>query len=60
MKIAEIVTESASGGATGAGSIASMPMGGGGSKVGTLFGGTYKQPSTKKKSKKPTESIIKR
>ena len=60
MKIKEIL-ESASAGATGAGSIASMPMTGGGSKVGTLFGGSYQQKRPgKKATKKPSESIIKR
>ena len=40
--------ETASGGCTGAGSIATTPAGGAGKNVGSLFGGTYKQKRTKK------------
>jgi len=60
MRLAEIlrkpVKESASAGATGAGAIASTSATGAG-PVGTLFGGSYGQ---KRKSKKKSESIIKR
>lgn len=60
MRIKEIF-ESASGGATSAASVGSMPMQGGGANVGTLFGGTYGQkPQGKKKPKAKKESIIKR
>jgi hypothetical protein len=55
MKIVELISnnlnnvkENASAGATSAGSIASVPATGSGSKVGTLFGGTYKQKKTKR------------
>ena len=55
MKITDIIkrpdlTEDATGGATGSGAIATVPGVGTGPKVGTLFGGTYKQP-TKRKTK---------
>jgi len=40
--------ETASGGASSAGSIATTPAGGSGKNVGSLFGGTYKQKRTKK------------
>lgn len=60
MRLKELL-ETASSGATGAGNIASLPMGGSSSKVGTLFGGSYGQKSpSKKKNKKPSESILKR
>lgn len=60
MKIREIF-ESASAGATSAGMGASLPMGGSGSKVGTLFGGSYQQKSPKKKGQKSAkESFLKR
>jgi hypothetical protein len=47
------VAEDASGGGTSSGGIATTPMGGVAKKsqVGSLFGGTYKQP-TKSKAKK--------
>lgn len=55
MKISEVtstkqkpVAEDATGGATSSGSIATVPGVGQGSKVGTLFGGTYKQKKTKR------------
>jgi hypothetical protein len=55
MKIVELISsnsnnvkENASAGATSAGSIASVPATGSSSKVGTLFGGTYKQKKTKR------------
>ena len=55
MKINDIIqrpdlTEDATGGGTSAGAIATVP--GTGAKVGTLFGGTYKQPKTKKRKTK--------
>jgi hypothetical protein len=43
------VAEDASGGGTSSAGIATTPGVGAGSKVGTLFGGTYKQKRTKKK-----------
>jgi hypothetical protein len=56
MKISEVtikkdrnLDEDASGGATSSGGIATVPGVGAGAKVGTLFGGTYKQPKKKKK-----------
>ena len=55
MKIVELISnnlnnvkENASAGATSAGVIATVPATGSGSKVGTLFGGTYKQKKTKR------------
>jgi hypothetical protein len=52
MRIFEVISkpikENASAGATSAGAIASVPATGAGSKVGTLFGGTYKQKKTKR------------
>jgi len=42
------VEESASVGAISAGGIASVPSGGAGAKVGSLFGGNFKQPKRKK------------
>lgn len=57
MKINDIIkrpdlTEDATGGATCSGAIATVPGVGTGAKVGTLFGGTYKQPKTKKRKTK--------
>jgi hypothetical protein len=57
MKINDIIqrpdlTEDATGGGTSAGAIATIPGVGTGAKVGTLFGGTYKQPKTKKRKTK--------
>ena len=57
MKINDIIkrpdlTEDATGGATSSGAIATVPGVGAGPKVGTLFGGTYKQPKTKKRKTK--------
>ena len=53
MKIQELLQkplkENSTGGATSAGSIATVPGTGAGSNVGTLFGGTYKQKKTKRK-----------
>lgn len=56
MKISEVtlkkdhtLEEDATGGATATGSIATVPGAKSGAKVGTLFGGTYKQPKKKKK-----------
>jgi len=56
MKINELVTkkttatveENASVGATASTNIASIPATGSSNKVGTLFGGTYKQKKTKR------------
>jgi hypothetical protein len=50
MRYSEFATikENASAGATSAGVIAAVPGTGSGSKVGTLFGGTYKQKKTKR------------
>lgn len=55
MKINDIIkrpdlTEDSSG--MTAGAIATVPGVGTGAKVGTLFGGTYKQPKTKKRKAK--------
>ena len=54
MRLYELFNEMASAGASGAGGFATGPVGGTGSKprsqVGSLFGGTYKQPKPKKKS----------
>lgn len=44
------VEETASAGATASGAIATTPGVGTGAKVGTLFGGTYKQKKNKKKN----------
>ena len=57
MKINDIIqrpdlTEDATGGGTSAGAIATIPGVGTGAKVGTLFGGTYNQPKTKKRKTK--------
>lgn len=57
MKITDIIqrpdlTEDATGGATSSGAIATVPGVGVGAKVGTLFGGTYKQSKTKKRKTK--------
>ena len=65
MKIRELLTpqliETASAGGTSSGNIASFVGVGGGSKVGTLFGGSYQQKRPgKKQAKKPNESIIRR
>jgi Na+-driven multidrug efflux pump len=60
MKIKEIF-EAASDGATSAANIGTMPMQGGGSSVGTLFGGSYGQKTpAKRKPKTRKESIIRR
>ena len=55
MKIVELISsnsnnvkENASAGSTSAGVIAAVPGTGSNSKVGTLFGGTYKQKKTKR------------
>lgn len=56
MKINELISkrtnatveENASAGATASSSVASIPATGNSSKVGTLFGGTYKQKKTKR------------
>lgn len=56
MKINEITTktvnEDASAGGTSSASFATVPGVGSSSKVGTLFGGTYKQQTTKKRKAK--------
>jgi hypothetical protein len=58
MKIKELF-ETASG--MGAGDVATFIKGGSGTNVGTLFGGSYQQKSTKKpKIKKSRESILRR
>ena len=53
MGVEPTIAEDATGGGTSSGSIATTPMGGVAKKsqVGSLFGGTYKQP-TKRKAKK--------
>jgi hypothetical protein len=50
MRYSEFATikENASAGSTSAGVIAAVPGTGSNSKVGTLFGGTYKQKKTKR------------
>ncbi len=60
MRLKELF-ETASAGSTNAGMGATFIKGGSGPSVGTLFGGSYKQPVTpKKKQKSPKESIIRR
>lgn len=60
MKIKEIF-EAAFAGATSAANVGTMPMQGGGSNVGTLFGGSYgRQTPAKRKPKTRKESIIRR
>ena len=59
MKMFEIITEysnkkssfheCATSGGTSAGAIATVPAAGAGAKVGSLFGGSYKQKKAKKK-----------
>lgn len=51
----DCLSEDASAGAVGAGAIAVTPGAGLGKNVGSLFGGSYRQPKKKK-----TETIIKR
>lgn len=61
MKIKDILVEFAT--SMGSSDVASMPTGGSGANVGTLFGGSYQQkaPSKpKKKKKSPSESVIRR
>lgn len=56
MKISELkrpeLSEDASGGATSSGAIATVPGTGAGNKVGSLFGGSYKQKTPKKRKQK--------
>jgi hypothetical protein len=64
MKIRELL-EAASSGATGTSSGASIATTGGGSNVGTFFGGSYQQPNSpfrkgSKKHKARKESIARR
>jgi hypothetical protein len=60
MKIKELL-ETATAGSTNAGMGSTFIKGGTGPAVGTLFGGSYKQPvATKTKRKSPNESIIRR
>lgn len=60
MKIKELL-ENATAGATTAGMGATFIKQGSGANVGTLFGGSYQQkPSSKRKKKTRSESIIKR
>ena len=56
MKVADIIKENATAGATSTGAIASVPAGKNKKKkdVGTLFGGTYKQ------TKETKENVIRR
>jgi hypothetical protein len=56
MKITDIIRndilETATSGSTSSGAIATIPGIGPGTKVGTLFGGTYTQPTIKKRKSK--------